>query len=152
MSDMFARNRPHSRLTKLKHEFERAGSGKHYMTPSTRRFLKVCPKLTSLDISTAKELLIDKECIIAHAETLRILIIDTGHLGGKNYAVNDLKSILDACARPEVLQIDVPDVKLGDVKVPGMAFMLNRKTGAAYANTDMEASLLSRINPLVDHT
>ena len=86
---------------------------------ATERLLKVCPRLTYLDVGIEHCRLIDTACIIANASTLCSLSLQTGSWsqpGNKlYYPLQAIEEIMIACVKIERLALDLPDVSLGSV-------------------------------------
>jgi hypothetical protein len=97
------------------------------MLSSIENLLKICPKLTNLTLDLGDCELIDKSCLLSHAETLRALVIGNHQKWKPLYfSAADLRSILVSCSRLKYLALNSPEVDLGKIDQLATSFHLNR--------------------------
>jgi hypothetical protein len=143
MSDVFASQESRGFLKTLRLEYDWSEVASTEIATAIGRFLEVCPRLSHLDVRMANQPMIDKKSIIANAATLQTLQLRTGywprHHKGQNYSSQDVKAIVDACTRLELLGLELPPAKLGTVDELPEDFRLSRRTDRANVNTELEA-------------
>jgi hypothetical protein len=111
---------------------------------AVERFLKICPKLTEIVLDFG--LLIQKECVLAHADTVCSLMVadrSSGPFSSTHLSVQDVESILKACTKLEQIAIDFPVFNLGYVTEAGTWWRLNRLDAESTVMTEYESMLVS---------
>lgn len=60
---------------------------------------------------------IDKDCIVRHRESLRLLSLSSSSpaMPQKRHSVNEMREIIDACINLQQLAVDFPDAEFGDL-------------------------------------
>lgn len=85
--------------------------------------LKVCPKLKSLQLELSRHGPVAKDCILAHQQRLRWLMMGTGESEIHSYlSVTDMTAILRACVHLKQLAINMPATNLGLITKLGTSF------------------------------
>lgn len=125
------------------------------LTVSLKRFITVCPSLSSLVIEYRGHDVLPVSCITQHGETLQRLRMgmdvwpdrhNTIKLYASTYSARDLETILDACQKLKGLGLDMPvgAVDLGSVSDAESSFELARQaSGEVYALPEFEHCLVS---------
>jgi hypothetical protein len=108
-------------------------------TVAIAKLLKVCPKLHVLDLDMTMAESVEKDCILAHCQTLRSLMLGTG-TSGRNHSVAVMKAILEACTKLKWLAINMPWVNLGALTALGAEIEMSG------IFTDMLVSLDARLS------
>jgi hypothetical protein len=78
------------------------------------KLLKVCPKLSELNLELDKHEVVAKECLLEHAETLCSFVVGAeGEETITRFPVEDVKIVLKACMKLKWLALHLPSVHLG---------------------------------------
>ena len=97
-------------------------------TTSIENFLKVCcARLENLELHLSNGKLVDKSCLLPHAETLRNVIIEKSQYGipdsqSHYYSGDEVGVILRACTKLRGLAINLPPIDLGHITELGDEF------------------------------
>ncbi|KAI4645487.1 uncharacterized protein J4E78_009399 [Alternaria triticimaculans] len=97
-------------------------------TTSIENFLKVCcARLENLELHLSNGKLVDKSCLLPHAETLRNVIIEKSQYGipdsqSHYYSGDEVGVILRACTKLRGLAINLPPIDLGHITELGNEF------------------------------
>ena len=112
---------------------------------AVQHFLETGPKLDKLTLDVSRHALINKDAIIAQYNNLKQLQLGTGEeRGGRSYAVEDIKAILDASPRLATIAINLPAVSLGSLIDLAHDFRLGRPQNClTHVETEFEAMLVS---------
>ncbi|KAI4908040.1 uncharacterized protein J4E92_010986 [Alternaria infectoria] len=99
-------------------------------TESIENFLKVCPRLENLDLNLRNGKLVDKSCLLPHAETLRNLVIKKSRNESTDsqshyYSEDEVGVILRACTKLRGLAINLPPSDRGYITQVGDGFQFN---------------------------
>ncbi|KAI4645486.1 uncharacterized protein J4E78_009398 [Alternaria triticimaculans] len=118
---------------------------------AVQHFLETGPKLDKLTLDVSRHALINKDAIIAQSK-LKSLELGTGEeRGGRSFAVEDVKAILNACTELADVAINLPDVSLGPLIDLAHDFRLGRPQNClTHVETEFEAMLavLAQHTPL----
>jgi len=100
-------------------------------TKSIENFLKVCcPGLENLELELRNGKLVDKSCLLSHAETLRNVVIEKSRNGitdsqSQYYSGDEVGVILRACTKLRGLAINLPPINLGRITKLGHGFQFS---------------------------
>ena len=100
-------------------------------TKSIEKFLKVCcARLENLELQLSNGKLVDKSCILPHAETLRNVVIGKSRNSimdsqSHYYSGDELGIILRACTKLRGLAINLPPIDLGYITQLGDGLQFN---------------------------
>jgi len=99
-------------------------------TESIENFLKVCPRLENLDLNLRNGKLIDRSCLLPHAETLRNVVIGKSRNSltdsqSHYYSGDEVGVILRACTKLRGLAINLPPIDPGYITQLGDGFQFN---------------------------
>ncbi|KAI4651116.1 uncharacterized protein J4E79_009313 [Alternaria viburni] len=108
-------------------------------TTSIENFLKVCcARLENLELHLSNGKLVDKSCLLPHAETLRNVIIEKSQYGipdsqSHYYSGDEVGVILRACTKLRGLAINLPPIDLGHITELGdFQFKASERDCAAF--------------------
>jgi len=153
LSDAFTAGTNKSRLHDLKVIFDVVELDDGAATRSVERLLKSCPPLSSMQIGISRYPLVDKLAIIAHADTLKQLMLHTSERAevtdNRYYTHQDMQAIVTTCKRLVHLGIDTPRTHLGEFGVGGDEFRLSEGSAQLSVRMELESYLVS--NPLTDN-
>jgi hypothetical protein len=118
------------------------------------KLLKVCPKLSELNLELDKHELVAKECLLAHAETLCSLVVGAeGEETITGFPVEDVKIILKACMKLKWLALHLPNVHLGSLGRLGANYQFGTRfesvlvSSREVTQTSLETNNHNRLTP-----